>query len=273
MLKPRVTMLLVVAAILSLLASVIARNLLVKAPREVVVEAPPAPTKVTIMVATRNIDYLGKVSAEAVREHVMIEADLPGSISLYATKPDEVVGLIAMNPIHSGSLIQRDDLRSKEAGLPLALEVREGYRAMTVRVDDVKGVGGFLARGNLVDLIVAHLGEEHQPPTSSVLAQSVRVLAVDQDMTTTNDKPVVVKSVTLEVTPEIAEAIARAQLGGSLQLLLRHPQDSQISLMAVRKTEASTSGRSISFLQGRDNGHLRTYDCDPSKPCPQTVGD
>jgi pilus assembly protein CpaB len=273
MLKPRTTPLLLIAAILSLLASILARHLVAQAPREVVVEAAPAQPKVTVIVASQDIEYLATIGAESVREHVMIEADLPGPALQYASKLDDVVGTVAMNVIRSGSLIQHSELRSREAGLPLALEVREKYRAMTVRVDDVKGVGGFLARGNLVDLIEAHRVEGQELPSSAVLAQNLRVLAVDQDMTAVKDKPLIVKSVTLEVLPEVAESIARAQLEGTLQLLLRHPQDTQVTTLSAKKIEPQAARGNINFLQGRDTARLRTFDCDPLKPCPQNSGD
>lgn len=273
MLKPRMSSLLLIAAILSLLASILARHLVAQAPREVVVETSKPQPKVTVIVATEEIEYLSTIGAVSVREHVMTEAELPGSPSLYATKLEDVVGQVAMNMIRSGSLIQRSELRSREAGLPLALEVREKYRAMTIRVDDVKGVAGFLARGNLVDLIVAHRSDGQESPSSAVLGQNLRVLAVDQDVTAASEKPSVVKSVTLEVMPEAAESIARAQLEGSLQLLLRHPRDMLVTTVNVKKVEPPVARNSINFLQGRDAARIRTFDCDPLKPCPQNTGD
>jgi len=273
MLKPRTTPLLLIATILSLLASIVARHLVAQAPREVVVEAAPPQPKVTVIVATQDVEYLSTIGAESVREHVITAADLPGSDSQYVTKLDDVVGMVAMNVIRSGTLIQRTEVRSREAGLPLALEVREKYRAMTVRVDDVKGVAGFIARGNLVDVIEAHRGEGQQAPSSTVLAQNIRVLAVDQDTKAASDKPSVVKAVTLEVLPEVAESIARAQLEGNLQLLLRHPKDTRVTSLGTKKVEAPFARSSINFLQGRDTARLKTFDCDPLQPCPQNSGD
>lgn len=273
MLKPSATSLLLIAAILSLLASILARHLVRQAPREVVVEASTPQPKVTVIVATEEIEYLSTIGAVSVREHVMTEAELPGSASLYANKLEDVVGQVAMNVIRQGSLIQRSELKNRELGLPLALEVREKFRAMTIRVDDVKGVGGFLARGNLVDVIVAHRGEGQESPSSAILGQNLRVLAVDQDTTSASEKPSVVKSVTLEVMPEVAESIARAQLEGNVQLLLRHPKDMLITTVSEMKHEAPAARRGINFLQGRDAARIRTFDCDPLKPCPQNTGD
>lgn len=266
MLRSRVSALLVIAAILSLLASVVARHLVV-APPPVVVEAPPPPPKVTVMVATREIEFLGVIEPGWIREHSILEEDLPGNLSLYPNQSEEVVGRVAMNPIHAGSLIQKTDLKDRQDGVPLAMDVRETHRALSIRVDDVRGVAGFLARGNLVDLLLAVPGQDHQSPTASYLAQNLRVLAVDQDMTAATGEAKVVKAVTLEVTPEMAETIVRAELTGNLRLVLRHPKATGFALVPVKPAQ-SPSAPGLNFLEGRDSGRLRTFDCQPQKPCP-----
>lgn len=267
MLRSRTSALLVIAAILSLLASVLARHMVMAPPPTMVVEAPPPPPKVTVMVATRDIEFLGVIEPEWIKEHAMLEEDLPGNLSIYSNRLDEVVGRVAMNPIHAGSLIHKSDLKERQDGVPLAMEVRETHRAMSIRVDDIRGVAGFIARGNLVDLLLAIPGQDHQPPSASYLAQNLRVLAVDQDMTAAKGEAKVVKAVTLEVTPELAENIARAELTGNLRLVLRHPKATGFALVPVKKTETSPAAH-LNFLEGRDSGHLRSVDCDPQKPCP-----
>jgi len=268
MVKSRMSSLLVIAAILSLLASVVARHLVTVPTAVVVPEAPPPPPKVTVMVASQDIEYLGVIKAESVREHPMLQEDLPGDFSLYPSRPEEVIGRVAMNPIHTGALIQKTDLKEREAGMPLALEVRETHRAMTIRVDDVKGVAGFLARGNVVDLILAVPGQDHQAATASFLAQGLRVLAVDQDVNASKEEAKVVKAVTLEVTPEIAESIARGELTGNLKLVLRHPRATAPALIPVKRAVTALPPPNVNFLEGRDGSRLRTIDCEPNKPCP-----
>lgn len=267
MLKSRMSSLLVIAAMLSLLASVVARHL-VSAPVPVVVkEAPPPPPKITVLVATQEMEFLATIKPEWIKEHAMLEEDLPGDRTLYPTKADEVIGRIAMNPIHVGALIQKTDFKDRESGVPLALEIRETHRAMTIRVDDVKGVAGFLARGNVVDVLLAIPGQDHQLPTANYLARGLRILAVDQDMSAAKEEAKVVKAVTLEVTSEMAESIARAELTGNLKLVLRHPKATEPALISVKKT-AVTPAASLNFLEGRDGSRLKTFDCEPHKPCP-----
>lgn len=272
MLRSRMSALLVIAAILSLLASVVARHLVMAPSPVAVIEVPPPPPKVTVMVATRDIEFLGVIEPEWIREHAMLQEDLPGDLTLYPTQSGEVVGRVAMNPIHAGSLIHKSDIKERQEGVPLAMDVRETHRALSIRVDDVRGVAGFLARGNLVDLLLAVPGQDHQAPSASYLAQKLRVLAVDQDMTAAKGEAKVVKAVTLEVTPEIAEAIVRAELTGNLRLVLRHPKATGFAMVPVKHAE-SEAAPSLNFLEGRDSGHLRTFDCEPHKPCPSLRGD
>lgn len=272
MLRSRIGALLVVAAILSLLASVAARHFVMTPRPMAVVEVPPPPPKVTVMVATRDIEFLGVIEPEWVKPHAILQEDLPGDLSLYSIKSEEVVGRVAMNPIHVGALIQKSDLKDRQEGVPLAMDVRETHRALSIRVDDVRGVAGFVARGNLVDLLLAVPGQDHQSPSASYLAQNLRVLAVDQDMTAAKGEAKVVKAVTLEVTPEIAEAIVRAELSGNLRLVLRHPKATGYATVPVKRAEPAPAP-GLNFLEGRDSGHLRTFECEPHKPCPSLSGD
>ena len=86
-------------------------------------------------------------------------------------------------------------------------------------------------------------------------------------MTAAKGEAKVVKAVTLEVTPEQAESIARAELTGNLRLVLRHPRATGFALVPVKRTE-SPPAPNLNFLEGRDSGRLRSFDCDPQKPCP-----
>ena len=116
-------------------------------------------------------------------------------------------------------------------GSPLAAIVGEHMRAVTLRVDDVVGVAGFLLPGNRVDVVSAF--QVSGETRSETVLQNVRVLAVDQTASTSKNEPVVVRAVTVEVTPEDAEALIRARQRGSLQITLRNPLDTAIERKAV----------------------------------------
>jgi pilus assembly protein CpaB len=272
--KSRMSSLLMVAAILSLLASVIARHLVTQPVAPPPQEIPPPPPKMNVVVATKEIGYLAEITRDAVKLHAMEEPALPGSYDLYAASIEEVLGRVVLSPIHPGSIVHRGDLLAPEAGGALALVLKENQRAVTIRVDDVKGVAGFLSRGNLVDLISTVPDQNHQSPSVNYLAQGIRVLAIDQNLETSPSEAHVVKAVTLEVTPEQAEAIAKAEMIGSLKLVLRNPHDRQMVAVLAKKTPATQAPKTpLNLLQGRETGPIRTFDCEAQKPCPMTRGE
>jgi pilus assembly protein CpaB len=96
-------------------------------------------------------------------------------------------------------------------------------RAVTVRVDDVVGVAGFLLPGNHVDVIAARKVNERA--TTETVLMNINVLAVDQTTSQDKNEPVVVRAVTLEMTPQEAEVLMKAREEGRIQLTLRNPAD------------------------------------------------
>jgi pilus assembly protein CpaB len=93
-------------------------------------------------------------------------------------------------------------------------------KAVTIRVNDVEGVGGFVLPGDHVDVVMTRQVDKGQATTQIVL-QNARVLATDQSADERASKPAVAKSVTLEVTTLEAQKVWLASSVGSLSLLLR----------------------------------------------------
>lgn len=130
--------------------------------------------------------------------------------------------------------IQRDEpileykLAPKGAKGGLSAVIAEGKRAITVRVNDVVGVAGFALPGNFVDVIVS-LKDESKPKDeqtiSKIVLEKILVLAVGEEAGRDETKPKIVKAVTLEVTPQEAEAIDLARSVGQLSLVLRGQTD------------------------------------------------
>ena len=101
-------------------------------------------------------------------------------------------------------------------------------RAVTVRVDDVVGVAGFLLPGNRVDVVASRLDQRTRLATTETILTNLKVLAVDQTASTDKNEPVIVRAVTLEMTPDQSEAIVKAKEEGTIQLTLRNPNDSSV---------------------------------------------
>lgn len=106
----------------------------------------------------------------------------------------------------------------------LSAQIRDGQRAVTVKVNEVIGVAGFALPGNFVDVMV-NTTDQLNHPLSKIVLERIQVLAVAQDITTPEGKPKVVNAVTLEVSPAQAEAIDLARSIGTLSLVLRNQRD------------------------------------------------
>jgi pilus assembly protein CpaB len=179
----------------------------------------------------------------------------PGSF----TSLEEVVDRVSMQPIVAGEILMRERFTEFESGATLAALVSEKMRAVTVRVDDVIGVAGFLLPGNRVDVLAARR-ESNRRATSETIVRDVRVLAVDQTAATEKNEPVIVRAVTLEVNPAQAEVLVRAKEEGSIQLALRNPLDDEVVVeeapkpVVVRQvaTPAPPPRRSVTVIRGTD---------------------
>jgi pilus assembly protein CpaB len=134
-----------------------------------------------------------------------------------------VVNVAAREPVTDFKLAPEGSAGGLSAVIP------EGYRAMTVKVDDVIGVAGFLQPGTMVDVltVIEPTSNSSGNPVSKIVLQNVKVLASGQNLDKPKDQrePETVKAVTLQVTPEQAEKLALASSEGKLRLMLRNQVD------------------------------------------------
>jgi pilus assembly protein CpaB len=172
--------------------------------------------------------------------------------------PSEIVGRGLIVPVVKNEPILAAKLASKEAGSGLPPVIPEGMRAVSVRVDEVVGVAGYVLPGNRVDVLAtANPSDRRADVTTKVILSNVQVLTagtrMEQDVE--NTKPVQVTVVTLLVFPEQSERLALASTEGKIQLALRNPLDQgapetpgikTAGLMGNVKApvERSTTGRS-----------------------------
>jgi pilus assembly protein CpaB len=146
-----------------------------------------------------------------------VDENLIGRVVITAISPKDPVTEAKLAPV--GSL----------GGLSSVIP--EGYRAMTVKVDDVVGVSGFIMPGTLVDVVVViqpPKGTANDETISKIVLQNIKVLASGQNIDKPkNDREVErsVRAVTLQVTPEQTEKLALASSEGKLQLVMRNSVD------------------------------------------------
>jgi pilus assembly protein CpaB len=143
---------------------------------------------------------------------------------------DKLAGRVAVVNIAAREPITEARLAPEGTAAGLSAVIPEGYRAMTVKVDDAAGISGFIMPGTMVDVVVTidpAEGAARQDPVSKIVLQNIKVLANGQNIDKPDDEREAnsVKAVTLQVTPEEAEKLALASAEGKLQLVMRNQID------------------------------------------------
>jgi len=154
------------------------------------------------------------------------------------SKTADFNGAVARRAIQKGEPILKNLLvRSSEGGFMSAV-LEPGKRAVSISVDSTSGNAGFIFPGDKVDLILTHsvTRQAIQTRASETFIEDVRVLAVDQRLDNPDNKAVLAKTVTLEVTPKQAEEINLAKDLGKISLSLR-------SLASKKKEEPGNTDK------------------------------
>jgi pilus assembly protein CpaB len=146
------------------------------------------------------------------------------------SNPEEIVGRGLVMPVIQNEPILPMKLAGKDAGAGLPVVIPEGKRAVSVRVNEVIGVAGYVLPGTKVDVLAtASPTDKHEDTTTKLVLSNVQVLAagtkVEQDGE--QGKPMSVNVVTLLVTPEESERLTLGATEGKIQLALRNPLDKE----------------------------------------------
>ena len=191
------------------------------------------PNKKTTQIALAMTDVsLGqRIAPDMIRLADWPTASIPQGAF---TDPARLTGRVLKTSVVKGEPLVEAKLAPVGTLGGLSALIAEGRRAITVRVNDVVGVAGFALPGNFVDIIVHTEREQatadaRQPrknqDISKIVLERILVLAVAQEVERDETKPKVVNAVTLEVTPEQAEALDLARSVGTLSLVLRNQVD------------------------------------------------
>ena len=232
----------VLAATAALLASMLVYSTLKQ--REAEVRKATA-QMVQIVVAARDLPLGSKIDPSALKTAPWSRDSLPPGAF---TDPSAILNsfvkgaMFENEPVVAGKLF----LGEKTAGV-MPLLIPAGMRAMSVPVDEVSDIAGFVLPHARVDILVALAINGNEKPFSKVVLQDVEVLAVAQQVEGKKDEPQLVKVVTLLVSPADAERLALASHEGTLRLAMRNYNDNKIVL---------TSGADVAGL-------LRAYSLTP----------
>lgn len=183
-----------------------------------------------IVVAAQDIDLGTPLTPQMLKV-----ADWPkGNVPAGATEDIKTLDTrVVKTSLLRGEPVLESKLAPLGATGGLSAVIKEGNRAMTVRVNDVVGVAGFALPGNYVDIVVntedeSVKAENVNKSISKIVLEHILVLAVAQEQNRDETKPRVVNAVTLEVTPEQAEKLDLARSVGSLSLVLRNQIDTSV---------------------------------------------
>jgi pilus assembly protein CpaB len=181
---------------------------------------------VPILVATDSLAFGAPIGAKDVREIDWPAQSSPeGAFANFAelTKNGR---RITLSPFVRDEPIISSKVSAPDQRASLSAVIEKGKRAVTVAVDDVRGVAGFIFPGDFVDVVLTRTDNSAGPQNfSAVILQHVKVLAIDQMAGQRQEHPTVAKAVTVEVDPEQALRILLAANIGKLSLILRQPAE------------------------------------------------
>jgi pilus assembly protein CpaB len=189
-----------------------------------------------VVIAKTDIDLGARLNPEMLAVQDWPAGSVPQGAILAKDKdalikdPNTKEGRVAKAAILKGEPLSEAKLAPAGAQPGLSFAIKEGKRAITVRVNDVVGVAGFALPGNYVDILVntndeTAKGVGENKTISKIVLEHILLLAVAQETSQGEGKPKVVNAVTLEVTPDQAEKIDLARSVGSLSLVLRNQID------------------------------------------------
>jgi len=187
-----------------------------------------------IVVAAKPLVLGERVTTSDLREIPWPDASRPtGSFG----RVEDCLDRALITPVVENELILEDKLAPKEAGGGLSVAIPQGTRAISVRVDDVVAVAGFVVPGTMVDVLVTGSTAGGDSVTRTIL-QDLRVLAVGQKSEADREgKPQTYTVVTLLVNPEEAEKVTMASTEGKIHLALRNTIDTkEVSPPAVSRS-------------------------------------
>jgi len=214
--RPNV-IILAIAIVMGLFAAVLARNWLES--RTGMADAQPT---TSIVVATAPLAFGAPITPDKISEIPWAASALPQGA--FATKQELLKDgrRVVLSSIDRNEPVLQSKVSAPGQRGALSSLLEEGKRAVTVRVDDVRGVAGFILPGDHVDVVLIRTESSGGQKYSDLILQNIKVLAVDQIV---NERPdqasVVAKAVTLEVSPEQAQKVVLAIEIGRLSLVLQ----------------------------------------------------
>jgi pilus assembly protein CpaB len=213
--KTSTSIILVLAILIGAIAAQMARSVMNGRPTET--------TK--IVVATKPLAFGTPLTRDGLSEAAWPASSIPDGAFKSIDELLKDGQRVSMSPIAKNEPVLMSRVSGPGEKASLSALIEPGMRAVAVRVDDVRGVAGFIQPGDRVDVVLTRVERnakfDRDDSYSDVLLYNVKVLAIDQQAAERQEKAQVVKAVTLEVTAEQGQKLILASGAGTLSLILR----------------------------------------------------
>lgn len=184
-----------------------------------------------VVVAALDLQVGAKLEDKDLQEIRLPGANLPQG---YFQNKADVLGRGVVVPIAKGEFILPSKLAAENAGAGLPSLIPPGMRAVSVRVNEVVAVAGFVIPGTRVDVLLTGNPRGTDEPLTTTVLENVEVLAAGQKLQrSAQGEPQSVPVITLLVSPEDAQKLTMASSEGHIQLALRNPLDTSEENLAV----------------------------------------
>ena len=191
--------------------------------------APQSRDLISVVAATRDLAVGKKIQVEDLKLLALDRKDLPRGAFL---KTADVVDRAVATPVSAGELVLNAKLAAKGGGDSLTALIEPGMRAVSVQVNEISGVSGFIQPGTRVDVLFTRVFSNGDAATTTIL-QNVKVIAygrqIDPSAKPDTTRPTVA---TLLVTQDQAQKLVLAGQRGKIQLVLRNALDDQVDDIA-----------------------------------------
>jgi pilus assembly protein CpaB len=195
-----------------------------------------APPGVDVVVAANDVPVGAKVEEKDVKVVRFPAADLPPNCFHLKTS---VIGRGAILPIAKGEFFLPNKLAGENAGSGMPSLIPPGMRAVSVRVNEVIGVAGFVVPGTRVDVLLTGNPSNAPDQQTTTVLENVAVIATGQKLErNTAGEPQLTPVITLLVSPGDAQKLTLATTQGKIQLALRNPLDTKQQELASVATSA-----------------------------------
>lgn len=204
---------------------------------------------VQVVVAANDIQVGAKLTDRDLNLASFPQSSIPSNTF---GRKSQVIGRGAVLPISKGDFILPNKIAAEDAGAGLPSMIPPGMRAVSVRVNDVVSVAGFVQPGTRVDVLsTGNQGSGNERQTTTVL-ENVAVIAVGKNLDR-NGPPdgAPAPVITLLVSPDDAQRLALASQEGRIQLSLRNPLDTKKGALGATRTSSLYPGEAPAVVQAK----------------------